>query len=411
MLGQIAAVCSVLLFLWALVGSLQALFRQSGMVQMIVPAHRATRQDDLRILAWVLGTSVAVYAVGMLTVVLNGQGGSFAQTFEQAFFKADALHYMNIAENGYTAVGESRYFIVFFPLFPWLTRAFSVLTLGNMVLAACLLNTILLALACMVMFRIGILDFDRASVHRAVQYLLVFPVAFFWHNPYSESLFFFLSALSIYYARTHRWWQAGLAGFLCALTRATGVLCAVPLVLEAFYVAKQSGRLRFGQWVKMGAWSALAPLGTVCYLVLNYVVTGNAFMFLIHQKEHWSNGFQLFPHAVDTVVERMVTNQTPTHAVLWISQSLAIFFFLFLMVMGVKRLRPSMNLYNCAYFLMMISSSWLLSGPRYLMAMFPAFYVLGAITHDRLRHGVTLGLLSAGLVVMTLCFAAGHAIY
>ena len=33
------------------------------------------------------------------------------------------------------------------------------------------------------------------------------------------------------------------------------------------------------------------------------------FMFLIHQKEHWSNGFQLFPHAVDTVVERMVTNQ------------------------------------------------------------------------------------------------------
>ena len=39
----------------------------------------------------------------------------------------DATHYLRLAEHGYTAAGDSRLSLVFFPLYPWLVRAGSLI--------------------------------------------------------------------------------------------------------------------------------------------------------------------------------------------------------------------------------------------------------------------------------------------
>lgn len=410
-LATTAVWISAALFLWALLGSVCHGIRQLNAAPVPLGTARMDARDVRRIFYWLLGTTVGIYAVGILAQWLQYGMQSLPQAFANAFHKADALHYLEIAQNGYTAVGETRYFIVFFPLFPLLVRLFSLLTFGDLLLSAVLLNFVLMFFACLYIFQLGILEFEKRTVHAAIQLMLLFPVAFFFHNAYSEPLFLLTSAASLYYTRTRRWIAAGCMGFLCAFTRAAGVLCAVPLVAQAFIDAWQNGRLHVGAWLRHAVWSLLAPLGTGGYLLLNYAVTGNAFMFLIHQREHWYNGFSLFPNAVRTVTDRMLTNEYAHHAALWISQFVAIFLFLFLLIAGIRRLCTALSLYNCAYFLMMISAAWLLSGPRYLMAMFPAFYVLADVCKTPVRRGTALALSGLALVVMTACFSIGHSIY
>ena len=278
-------------------------------------------------------------------------------------------------------------------------------------MAAVILNFCLMYAAIVVIYRLGLLDFPRDTVFSAVRLLLLFPLAFFFHNAYSEPLFLLTSALSLYAMRRDNYAMAGVWGFFCALSRASGVLCAVPLVARSFIGAWQDGRLRFVQWIKHASWSLVTLCGTGCYLLMNYIVTGNALMFMVHQREHWYNTFAFFPKAVNTIAQRLLTNVYPHHTALWVSQFCAIFLFLALLIFGIQKLSTEMSLYNCAYFLLMISQSWLLSGPRYLLVMFPAFFVLSAVLKNRVWRITVLILFAIGLCVMTALFAIGHSIY
>src|SRR2546423_3010998 len=49
------------------------------------------------------------------------------ETWQTLWTRWDASHYLNLAKDGYTAKGEGRFSIVFYPLYPWLVRAAFVL--------------------------------------------------------------------------------------------------------------------------------------------------------------------------------------------------------------------------------------------------------------------------------------------
>ena len=83
----------------------------------------------------------------------------------------------------------------------------------------------------MVMYALTRNEFSEEIARRAVLYAAVFPTAFFFLAPYSESLFLLLVLLSFWSARRGRWAMAGATGALAALTRNLGVL-VVPLDLE-----------------------------------------------------------------------------------------------------------------------------------------------------------------------------------
>ena len=412
--GKVASVVSAIVFFGAL-----ALVVKQGLVQLwhkqgaYIPLREAEDEKDYRlILIWVAIGSLFIYSVALWGQYrYYGWPDSWYELFYRAMVKADAYHYMEIAKNGYTAIGPTRFFVVFFPLFPYLTRLLNYVV-GNFVISAVILNHICLYVGCVFMYKLGCIDYGRDAALRAVRYLVFFPMAFFFRNPYTEALFFMLSAISLYYCRRHQFLLAGIAGAFCAFTRVTGMITLGVIIIEAFFLAYHKGRDGGVKLFFQKGWPALiVPSGFGGFMWINYIVTGNWFMFLVHQKEHWSNWFRLFPYAVGMIAEYMINNRHVHQIGHWVSQFIAIWLFLWLIVYGIKRLRFAHSMYNLVYFLLMISTNWLLSGARYLMCMFPALYSLAIATKKPWLDWTVTALFVAGLGIMTFLFAIGHNIY
>ena len=91
----------------------------------------------LRRMAWAAGIALLSRLAAMLLAygfyrVLGVGELSFAGSFEQLWLHWDTRHYIGIAQDGYTAVGDERLRLVFFPLYPLLMRLVSPLTGGNL---------------------------------------------------------------------------------------------------------------------------------------------------------------------------------------------------------------------------------------------------------------------------------------
>ncbi|MDO5500312.1 MAG: hypothetical protein Q4F67_11615, partial [Propionibacteriaceae bacterium] len=126
-------------------------------------------------------------------------------------------------------------------------------------------------------YRLGVLVFGNGSAGRwSVTMLALLPTAFLLQAVLTEPLFLCLSLATFVFAHEKRWWWAGLAALLLGLTRSTGILIALPLVL---LVLEQNG-WRFWRWptIKAGlkALPALigAPLGWGLFVAWGWWMTG-----------------------------------------------------------------------------------------------------------------------------------------
>ena len=103
-------------------------------------------------------------------------------------------------------------------------------------------------------------------------YLAIFPTAYFLHAAYSESLFLLLVLGSFYAARRERWAWAGALGALATFTRITG-FGLIPALLVEYLIQK---RFRLREIRADVLYLALVPLGLGVYMLVNYVVLGDA---------------------------------------------------------------------------------------------------------------------------------------
>lgn len=180
-----------------------------------------------------LGTFVA-YAV------LNGGGSGFWDHVFRRFTEAgDGPHYLFIAENGYVSQGEGVNNIVFYPLYPFLTRVFSLFTGGRTALAGMILSQVCYGLSVVVMAKLARAECEYPG-YALVAYML-YPVGFFCLGLFTEGLFLFLSILGLYLIREKKWLLAGFVGFLCALCRTQGILLLLPGVYMAWRQCRAEG--------------------------------------------------------------------------------------------------------------------------------------------------------------------------
>ena len=109
-------------------------------------------------------------------------------------------------------------------------------------------------------------------------------------------IFLLTTSAACYCALRHKWAAYAVWGCLSAMTRMTGFLVLVPAAVELLKTV-QPLRPPAGQSLR-AAWKALdrkiplllCPLlGTLSYLLLNFIVDGDAFAFVTHQK-HWYQG-------------------------------------------------------------------------------------------------------------------------
>jgi 4-amino-4-deoxy-L-arabinose transferase-like glycosyltransferase len=307
----------------------------------------------------------------------------------------DAPHYLDLAEYGYQNRGEQRLFLVFYPLFPWLTRVFGLLV-GDYLIGAFVVSTLASIAVVLLLHRLATIDYGPVIARRAVWFLLIFPTSYFLHIGYTESLFIALVLGCFWAARTERWIVAGVLGALACLTRVNGLLLIPALLAEAAWQYRATRRPNI-QWLAIG----LVGLGLAGYLLLNQRVTGDPFAFLTIQREHWYKSLAAPWFGVGGVL-RSITGRTPADAHMLGVQEL-----IFIVLAGVAtilsalRLRPAYTVWIGGNLLLLTSTSFIMSTPRYVLPLFPIMIVFAcAVENQRWAQAITVwSLLSMGLFI------------
>jgi hypothetical protein len=309
---------------------------------------------------------------------------------------------VDIAKNWYVNSGDNSVFIVFFPLYPVLIHLTTLnYTYAN--ISALAISNVCSLIAFVYLYKLAKHEFNSDVAVKAMVFLSVFPTAYFLSVPYTEGLFFATVIASIYYARVGKWHFAGLLGLLASLTRLAGLLLLPTLLVEYFH--QRGWKPKKIDFKIFWAFSALA--GFLIYLGINWQVTGNAFTFMTVESTHWFNkldpveGLKAawsfaqgpdFPGNVTTGIAPLVFaafGLATIIAALW------------------RRLRPTYIIYMFLSWGLAVSTSWWISVPRYIMAMFPLFFLLGMLTKNK---AVNIAIAVASAAVMcyfTVLFALG----
>ncbi len=323
----------------------------------------------------------------------------------------DAPHYVDIAHYGYEATGDRQRWIVFFPLFPWLVRGLSWLT-REYVLSGFLVSGIASIAAALLLQGLIQVDDSRATSRVALWFFLIFPTSYFLHIGYTESLFIALMLGSLLAARRGYWWLAGLLGLLASLSRISGIILLPTLLVEAVHQGCRSHRsdsllqkLRSNQeWL----WIALVPVGTLLYLVCNYLTTGDPFAFLIHQREYWHKFLAAPWVGIGNSLERLPGND-PWKVQMVIGQELVFGGLGAIATLWTwLKLRPAYGVWMLGNWLLFVSTSHILSVPRYTLVMFPVFWLFARMSRHQLAYSVLTvwSLLFLGFFISE--FVQGH---
>ena len=143
------------------------------------------------------------------------------------FANWDAQHYLLLADRGYAGHPHSH---AFFPLYPLLIRLLNTL-LGNLYVAAFILNMICSYLFCHLFYHYARHALPSRGALRALTLLLCYPTAFFLTVLYAEALFLFLLFGFLYCYDIRKSWVSLLFALLLPLVRAQAVFVAATLIV------------------------------------------------------------------------------------------------------------------------------------------------------------------------------------
>jgi len=343
-----------------------------------------------------VAAKLLVFTLGYTVNVLNG--GSALEMFS----RWDASNYVSIAKYGYLTTGEQANYIVFFPLYPLLIRAFT-WDFAYTNLTALVVANVCSFIAALYLYKLAKLEFGDAAAVKAVLFLGVFPTAYFLSAPYTEGLFFALVIACFYYARRGKWKVAGSLGFLASLTRLAGLLVLPSLLLEYYHQTGWNPKKTKPDVVFV--FSALA--GFLIYLAINNTVMGNPLAFTSIEAVHWHNRFD--PVAGLNAAWYWTLNKPPTDSITIGAAPIAFAVFGLVMI-GIavyNRFRPAYILYMLLAWGLAVSTSWWISVPRYIMAMFPMFLVLATLTKGKSINAAIVVFSVALLCFFTALFALG----
>jgi hypothetical protein len=361
-------------------------------------------KEFVEILTLVLASRVLIILIGSMALMLlrNGDGG-LGQSLAWLWTKWDSPHYLDIARHGYQNVNDARFFIVFFPLYPLLIRLFAAV-LGSYEWAGVVVANGSLLVAGFYLDRLVRLDFSRNIARTTVVLMLFGPFSFFLGTVYSDSLFLALSIMTFFYLRKADWIVAAVFGFLAAMTRNFGILLVVPAVIEFllmtdfFQKIKRKDFTGIKTLVPEGLYLLGIPLGFGVFLLINKRVSGDWFKFAIYQQAHWSHRLRFFAANLVDTFNYLLSAKPCDRIVLWVPQSGAIILVLGLLFYGFRKIRLSYLVYMLLYLLVCLSTTWLISGSRYLMALFPVNLLL-ALLLSRRKSGTLLAITtSVGLL-------------
>ncbi len=322
------------------------------------------------------------------------------QRAQQSIQAADAIWYLNIARNGYEKEKfntDQQHNWAFFPLFPLIVNAAARIT-GEFPLTAGLLSNVFFFAALIFLHQTAMLfGSNNAGATRTVFYLAAFPTSYFFSFPFTESLFFLLTVACFYCAQRQMWWRAGTFGALASATRLAGLFLIPALLI--LYWQRYRGRGLRPQLMSFG----LMPLGLIAFMIYLRQTTGNALAFFDIQAAwgHAPNFFlrPLFNYLMNPLLlaERWDFRLLNFCAVL-----------LALVCCGVlvRRRQWALAVYGLISLIVPLSATVSLQSlARYVMVIFPVFFVLASAGRSSRWDQIIRVLFVSLLTLMSALFA------
>lgn len=347
------------------------------------------KKYPLLVLAAFLGWLTLITITPQFAHSIPERSGYIHSLYRWANF--DGIHYLNIAERGYTS--DMR----FMPLFPLLIHLF-----GNSFhyfWSAFLIVHASLILALIFFYKLLRLDYTlKQSLFLTITILLL-PTSFFFGMIYTESIFLLLSVLSLYCARKGKWLPAAMFGALTSLTRIVGFIIVIPLLIEFF---SQNRTKKIHHLLSLLS----IPLGTLGFAAYNYVRWGNPFLFIQAHSE-LSNGRSsdtliLFPQTVYRYFKILSTVSVSLWE--WKIALLEITLFLLAVVsiffLWKMKVRLSYLAYTLASIAVPASSGTFTGLPRYLVVLFPLLIPLLLIRNKFTLLGILICSLILQLILL-----------
>ncbi len=358
---------------------------------------------------------VGVYILSALIIRIFADGGANYNfwNFVNSWLKWDANGYTWLAQQGYENTVEfcescrvalmekgvpaaftekgQHLALVFYPLFPWVLRIFNFF-IPNIKLAGMIVSTLSYCAGCVYVYNWVKLDHSEKTAANTVVLLSLFPFSFFFGGIMTEGLFLLVSAATLYYIRSHKWWLAILFGALASMTRTQGVLLGIPAGIEwliqykPITLWKKKDFSGLGKFVLRGLSLFLILTGYVIYLLINLKVDGYAFSYLVYQKSHW---YHSATNPINTILEVM-NNAFGTGVqdggllfAIWIPEAVIIIMSVLFFALSAGKMRLSNLAYGVAYTLLTYAVTWLVSAGRYTVCCIPLFLAIALVTEKR----------------------------
>lgn len=306
---------------------------------------------------WILMLVVFVYLGGIIfgdlsSIKISGLGNW------------DGEHFVAIADKGYT----ERLQYAFFPLYP-LTVNFISNILSISLLSAGLMVSLISSFGIIFFFikilkRLGETDYIKTII-----YFLIFPTSFYLIAVYSESIFLLFTLMAFYMVFEKKLLLGVVFVALASSSRVVGIATALGVITETYITNKNyNDRIL----------SFFALSGFLIYCLYLFLTFNNPLYFLVSElnwdrvvtlpgKNIWETNLYLAYYGLDGSYYTIF---------------LDLLFTIFGIGFGLRTirfLRPSLYLYTILCLLIPLTTSILLSFPRFLIVVFPIFILVGRI--------------------------------
>ncbi len=341
--------------------------------------------------------SILVFGTYLLHNHLQETPMGFLDYYRQFTTMWDVKHYITIAKDGYTATGDDRFLLVFFPFYPLCIRLLHMVTTLDYVYCASLISIVCAYLAMVMFYQLMRLDYSKEKACYCTLFLVFYPFSFFLFTRMSEALFLFLLFSDIWLLRKEKYLAAGVVGCMLSMTRLPGLAVGVIMLTETILQLCKDRKAKTFAWRKYllsAAMMLLTLSGFLFYLWINYKLHKNPFAFFGLQEENWFQHAENPVYVVQMIVRQQLQNRETGFIIgVGIANLISMAVVFFSGLYACLRFRLSYGIYTLVYFYVCYSASWLLSGPRYSMGAFPVFMIPGLFAAKHKKTGTVILLL------------------
>ncbi|MEA2516487.1 MAG: hypothetical protein QOG16_325 [Actinomycetota bacterium] len=336
--------------------------------------------------ALVVVTRLIFFAVafGAAMYLAPGQG-PVGEGFLDIWTRWDANHFVVVAEHGWSGpIAEAARPAAFFPLYPLAMRAGMAIGLAP-IAAGLLVSTIATYIACVFLIKLADAEIGPGAGRRAAMYLLLFPTAVFLAAPYSESLFLAGAIPAFYLARQRRWLLASIPAAVAMSARAAGIFLLIGLLFEYIRQGFEDHRWGGARLRDAAACLGIGAAPLLAYGLFLQMERGNAFQYMIDQKEGWGRDFPTAPWTafMATWNTRKGLDYPTNWIFAWRIEILAAGAGVALTIWALIKKEWGYAAFMGTFIATLMMSTWYFSIPRMLLSFFPAVLLLAAATHER----------------------------